>query len=50
MSEMKGPITRSYASRERKGHNYTNLSKRGAVVVVVVAFLVIVMVELCGEL
>ena len=45
---MKGQITRSRASRERKEHDYINLSKRGAVVVVVVTFLVIVMVELCG--
>ena len=47
---MKGPVTRSRASREREGHDYTNLSKRGALVVVVVTFLVIVTVELCGEL
>ena len=43
---MKGPITRSRAPRKRKGHDYTNVSKRRAVVVVVVTFLVIVMVEL----
>ena len=47
---MKGPITRFRACRERNGDDYTDLSKRGAVVVVVVTFLVIVMVELCGEL
>ena len=47
---MEGPITRSRVSRERKEHDYTDLSKRGVVVVVVVTFLVIVMVELCGEL
>ena len=35
---------------ERKGHDYTDLSKRGAVVVAVATFLVIVMVELCEEL
>ena len=45
---MKGQITWSRASRERKEHDYINLSKPGAVVVVVVTFLVIVMVELCG--
>ena len=44
---MKGKITRSCASKERKGHDYTDLSKRRAVVVIVVTFLVIVMVELC---
>ena len=47
---MKGPITRPRASKEREGPDYTDLSKRRAVVVVVVTFLVIVMVELCGEL
>ena len=47
---MKGTITRSHASKERKGRDYTDLSKRRAVVVAVVTFLVIVMVELCGEL
>ena len=47
---MKGPITRSRASRERKGHDCTDLSKRGVVVAVVDTFLVIVIVELCGEL
>ena len=47
---MKGTITRSRASKESKGYNYTDLSKRRAVVLVVVTFLVIVMVELCGEL
>ena len=47
---MKGPITRPRVSKEREGHDYTDLSKRRAVVVVVVTFLVIVMVELCGEL
>ena len=45
---MKGQITGSRASREREERDYINVSKRGAVVVVVVTFLVIVMVELCG--
>ena len=47
---MKGQITRSRPSRERKEHDYINLSKRGAVVVVVVTFLVIGMGELRGIL
>ena len=41
-------VTRSRPSRERKEHDYINLSKRGAVVVVVVTFLVIGMGELRG--
>ena len=45
---MKSQITRSRASIERKEYHYINLSKLEAVVVVVVTFLVIVMVELCG--
>ena len=45
---MKGQITRSRPSRERKEHDYINLSKRRAVVVVVVTFLVIGMGELRG--
>ena len=47
---MKGAITISDTSRERKGNDFTDLSKRGAVVVIVATFLVILMVELCGEL
>ena len=45
---MKGQITRSRPPRERKKHDYINLSKRGAVVVVVVTLLVIGMGELRG--
>ena len=45
---MKGQITRSRPSRERKEHDYINLSKQRAVVVVVVTFLVIGMGELPG--
>ncbi|RPB06068.1 hypothetical protein L873DRAFT_1839544 [Choiromyces venosus 120613-1] len=29
---MKGPITRSRAPRERKGHKYTDLSKQGVII------------------